>query len=193
MRAKRPPPEAYSRVGDPERFRPLHRIALELLDRLEAEYEVSRTVAFEPGPGMTAFEHARPPVTLTPVTPAAAPIAVAFTPFPSVIARFGRWIAEPFPSCGCDACAETAEDEGARLEALVRDVVAGRFREELLVPRFGDGRLGWSFGGVDAPSGHRSGWRSLPRADALALRGRGPRAVQWRPWPVRARDTHGAA
>lgn len=54
---------------------------------------MSRTETFEPRPGMTTFEHARPPVTLTPVNPAAAPVAVAFTAFPSVIARFGRWIA----------------------------------------------------------------------------------------------------
>lgn len=180
-----PPPEAYSRVTDPERFRPLHRIALDLLDRLDAEYDVSRTEAFELGLGTTAFEHARPPVTLTPVDPAAAPIAIAFTPFPSVIARFGRWIAEPFPSCGCDACAETAEDEGARLEALVSEVVAGRFREELSVPWLGDARLSWSFGDVGV-AGHRSGWTGLPRAHAVALRGRGPRPVQWSPWARRA-------
>ncbi|HLL48502.1 MAG TPA: DUF6226 family protein [Longimicrobiaceae bacterium] len=179
-----PPPEAYSRVTDPERFRPLHRLALDLLDRLDAEYHVSRTEAFEPGPGMTAFEHARHPVTLTPVDPAAAPVAIAFTPFPSLIVRFGRWIAEPFPSCGCDACAETAEGEGARLEALVHEVVAGRFREELSIPWLGDARLSWSFGDVGV-AGHRSGWTGLPRAQAVALRGRGPRSVQWSPWPRR--------
>lgn len=183
-----PPPEAYSRVTDAERFRPLHRLALDLLEHLATEYDVSRTETFEPGPGMTHFEHARPPVTLTPADPAAGPIAIAiaiaFTPFPSLIARFGRWIVEPFPSCGCDACAETAEGEGARLEALVQEVVAGRFREELSIPWLGDARLGWSFGDVGV-AGHRSGGTRLPRAHAAALRGRGPRRVQWSPWPRR--------
>jgi hypothetical protein len=181
-----PPPEAYSRVTDPERFRLLHRLTLDLLDRLDAEFDVSRAETFEPGPGAMPFEHARPPVTLTPADPAAAPISIAFTPFPSVIARFGRGIVEPFPSCGCDACAETAEGEGARLESLVHEVVAGRFREELTVPWLGDARLSWSFGDAGV-AGHRSGWTGLPRAHALALRGRSPRRVQWSPWPGRAR------
>jgi hypothetical protein len=179
------PPEAYSRATHPERFRPLHRLALDLLEDLDTEYAVSRTEAFEPAPGTATFEHARPPVTLTPATPAAAPVAIAFTPFPGLIVRFGRWLVEPFPSCGCDACGKTANGEGARLEALVHAVVAGRFREELVIPWLGDGRLAWSFGDAGA-AGRGSGWSRLPRAHAVALRGRGPRIVQWSPWPGRS-------
>ena len=37
-----PPPEAYSRVTDPERFRDLHDFAVGLLGRLEATFDVER-------------------------------------------------------------------------------------------------------------------------------------------------------
>ena len=180
--AAEPPPEAYSRVTNPGRFRPLHAFALEMADRLAAGYDVARTEAFAPPPGVAPFEHARPPVTLTPSTPAAAPVAIAFTTFPGVIVRYGRWLAEPFPSCGCDACGETAGGEGARLEELLGDVVAGRFTEELTIPLLGEARLRWTLGG----GGHRSaGMRRLPRARARTLRGAGPRRVRWQPWPPR--------
>jgi hypothetical protein len=176
-----PPPHAYS-VTDPERFRPLHGIALDLLERLAAEYDVSRSESFEMMPGLTSFEHARLPITLTPNAPTAAPIAIAFTTFPSLVTRFGRWVLETFPSCACVACAETAEGEGRRLEELVHEVVAGRFHEELLIPRFRDGRLSWSFGDLSGP--HRSGWTRLARSRAVALGERSLR-IDWRPWPRR--------
>lgn len=175
-------PHAYSQVTDPERFRPLHRIALDLLERLAVEYDVSRSESFEMVPGLTPFENALTPITLTPNAATAAPIAVAFTAFPSLVTRFGRWVLEAFPSCACDACARTAEEEGGRLEELVRQVVAGRFREELLIPRFRDGRLSWSFGGLRGP--HSGGWTRLARSRALALGGRSSR-IDWAPWPWR--------
>ena len=46
-----PPLEAYSRVTNPGRFQPLHALALELIERLEADYEVIRTNVFAPAPG----------------------------------------------------------------------------------------------------------------------------------------------
>ena len=179
---------ARSEVGNPERFRMLHRRAFDLLEHLEAEYEVIRTERFELLPWMRPFEHACPPVTLSPVSAAAAPIAIAFTQFSSLLVRFGRWVAEPFPSCACDVCAETAEGEGARLKARIYDVVAGRFKEEISIPWFGEGRVGWSFGEISAPSGRQRGWSGLSRSHALALRGRGSHVVHWSPWPKRYRD-----
>src|SRR4028118_543972 len=87
-----PPPEAYFRVTNPERFRPLHGHALGLLARRQATHDVGASEAFELLPGlMHPFEHARPPVTLTPAAPGAAVIAVAFTAFPSLLVRYGRW------------------------------------------------------------------------------------------------------
>jgi hypothetical protein len=47
------PLEVYSRVTNPGRFRPLHQLALDLLERLGAEYDVSRTSVFELLPDMT--------------------------------------------------------------------------------------------------------------------------------------------
>src|SRR5215207_9382292 len=141
-----PRPEEYSRVTNPERFRPLHRHALDLLAQLEASYDVRRSEAFELAPAiMQPFEHARPPVTLTPIASDAAPIAIAFTTFPSLIVRYGHWHAQPFPACGCDACAEDAAGQAQCLDALVEAVVAGQLSEELRIPLFGDARLVHAF------------------------------------------------
>jgi hypothetical protein len=37
-----PAPEAYSRVTNPERFRPLHTFMMDLIGRLEATFDVER-------------------------------------------------------------------------------------------------------------------------------------------------------
>jgi hypothetical protein len=42
-----PPEEAYSRVTNPERFRPLHGSAERLLGRLEATFDVEREEGYE--------------------------------------------------------------------------------------------------------------------------------------------------
>ena len=184
-----PPLEAYSRVTDPERFRPLHTRALNLLEDLWAEYDVSRDASFELLPDMTPFEHARPPVALTPTLPMAAPVAVAFTTFPSLLVRFGRWQGESFPSCGCDACRETADGESERFERLLDDVVAGRFREELKIPLLREPRLRWWLGESSARAHSRnSGFRLLSWSHAQALRSAGSGMIQWQPWPRRLRS-----
>lgn len=189
-----PPPEAYSRVTNPERFLPLHARALGLVDRLVAEFAVIRTETFALLPGMQPFEHAQPPVTLTPAVPEAAPLAIAFTSFPSLLVRYGRWLAEPFPACGCDACAETAAEEGERLDRVVGDVVAGHLREELVIPWFGAARLRWARGRSATRGGsHGEAFQVLPRRLAHALCGSGSRRVQWHPWPPRGRDAPGRA
>ena len=180
-------PEAYSRVTDAERFRPLHDRALVLLARLRGTFQVSERETFELLPGlMHAFDHARPPVTLTPITPDAAPIAIGFTSFPSLVVRCGRWFSTAFPGCACDACAATATDEGARLEQLVEDVTSGVFREELTIPLLGTARLRWWLGSAAAGDRHRGeGMTTLPREHAQALRAGGAARVQWRPWQRR--------
>jgi len=171
-----PPLEAYSRVTDPERFAPLHPLALDLLERLEAEYEVRRT---------TASEAAGPSVTLTPAARRAAPVSVAFTPFPGLVVRCGHWLEDRFPSCGCDACRESADGEGERLRWTIGEVVAGRFAEEVRVPLLRSGSRRWWLGAPDrrASSG---GWERLSRAGARALRGDRPARVEWEPWTRRA-------
>jgi len=178
-----PPPQAYSRVTDPERFRPLHALGLALIDRLTAEYDVARTEEFVLLSDLQSFEHARPPVTLAPLVAEAAPVAIAFTRFPGLVVRYGLWQTDSFPSCGCDACAETATTEGERLEALLADVVRGHFREELVIPWFGRATLRWALGQLERGEGHHAeGGRFISRAEARALlRGR-PQRVEWQPW-----------
>jgi hypothetical protein len=188
-----PDPEAYSRVTNPERFLSLHTSALALLDRLILEYDVIRTDAFTFMPNMTPFDQARPPVTLTPTAPEAASVAIAFTTFPSLIVRYGKWSAMTFPNCGCDACAAAAEREEERLEELVGDVVAGRFREELHIPLFGSPGVRWSFGDI-ARAGHLSeGGHNMSRDQARILNTGGPRQIHWQPWPRRGQNRVSAA
>jgi len=183
-----PPPEAYSRVTDPERFRPVHGHALDLLARLEAAYDVTASAAFELLPGaMQPFAHARPPVTLTPAVPGAAPLSVAFTTFPSLLVRAGRWYGTSFPICACDACGGGAAEEVWRLDELVGNVVAGHFEEEVRLPIFGEARLSYAFGPRSPREGSRAaGWGAIPRELARTLVGGGIRRVEWQPWPRRS-------
>jgi Family of unknown function (DUF6226) len=126
------PPE-YERGTDRERFRPLHAIALDQLDRAGRQYYVRRTEGYGVDIELEAS------VTLTRATVALAPydavegaIVVAFTTFPGLHVRFGRWCCLAFPSCGCDACGETADDECNRLTSLAENLIAGRFREVIV-------------------------------------------------------------
>ena len=114
-----PPEEAYSRVTNPERFRPLHAAATELLDRLE------RHDADDEWSGATL---ARPPIRLVPHDSQAAPIVVAFTDFPGLYLKFGSWRTEPFPDCGCDACDEIPDGLIVEMTVRVEVVVSGWFR-----------------------------------------------------------------
>lgn len=185
-------PEDFSRVTNPDRLRPLHQHALDLIARLEATHHARRSEAFELLPGiMQPFEYARPPVTLTPVSPDATRVAIAFTTFPSLVVRYGHWHSQPFPSCGCDGCAKDAAGEASRLDAIVEKVVVGRFVEELRLPRFGDAHLIRAFAaGESSGEWSSEGWTTLPRAIARALAGTGPRRVQWQPWPRRHAGSH---
>ncbi len=182
-----PLPDAYSRVTNPERFLPLLEHAGAVCARLHATYDVTATEAFALLPHLIwQVEHERPPVTLTPATPTAATLRFAFTTFPSVIVRYGRWHAAPFPSCGCDACGATAEGEIERLDALVDGVVGGRLTEELRVPLLGRARLSYRFGGEEgAPGLRQEGWASVTRAVARSLGRVGPRRIEWAPWARR--------
>ena len=184
-RSDEPPLEAYSRVTNPVRFLALHWVATDQLERLEAEYDVVRSAAFDLPPEMEPFEQVRAPLRLTPVESTAAPISVAFTPFPSLLVRCGRWLVESFPSCGCDACAETAESESERLQLLLDDVVAGLFREKITIPLLGRATHEWRLG--DGTPVRRSCWRVVARSSARKLVARGAREVQWQPWVKRRR------
>ena len=173
-------PQEYSRVTNPERFAVLHEAADRLLDELTARYTVERREAAEPL-GETG-DRVRT-VRLIPRMPAAAPLAVAFTTFPGVVLRLGRWYEESMPACGCDACdeqpADLITDMRTQVEALiegglwerVRRGVTGSYSETRLVgPRFRNGR------------------ETLldPREARAARRGGFAAPVQWAPWPKRS-------
>ena len=142
-----PPEEAYSRVTNPERFRPLHAAAMELLDRLEREFAVERLEGHDADEELGRGSLARPPIRLVPHDPQAAPIVVAFTEFPGLRLRFGSWRTEPFPDCGCDACDETAEVSIEEMTSMVEAVVSGGFREAMRVPPL----LGGWLAGIRVP------------------------------------------
>src|SRR4030095_3373994 len=138
-----PPPEAYSRLTNPERFRPLHDFALTLLAQLHASFDVDRIEGYGLDSELEVGDLARPSVRLVPRDSKAAPLAMIFTTFPGLRVRAGRWCRAVFPACGCDACDETASDEAIRLAEMIDDVVAGRFRERIAMPPVGDGWQEW--------------------------------------------------
>lgn len=182
--AESPEDPAYGRVTNPERFRPLHAAMLEIVERLENDFDVERSEGY----GLDAelqrgLEPARPHMRLNPGNPDAAPIAVVFSTFPGLNVRFGRWFTEPFPSCGCDACDESAEGEIERLNEMVDDVVAGRFREAIRRPLISFRGTGWRETKLWSPEGKRT---SRSRVDGVRARemtdGRRRLDLNWKPW-----------
>ena len=186
-----PPEEAYSRVTNAERFRPLHTAMLEIIGRLERDFDAAR----EDGYGLDEelerrFDLALPSVRLTPSDPGAAPIAVAFSGFPGIQVRFGWWYTEPFPSCGCDACDESAEGEIKRLTEMIDDVISGRFREGIrfALPMFaGPGGMdAWRETEFWSDTGRELNQHPIGRQSAQRLSGGSRRLdLDWKPWPRR--------
>ena len=165
--------------SDTGRYAALHDEAESLLDELERGYLVERretkeTRAYDGPLVRTAW--------LVPHTPAAAPLAVAFTDFPALVLRFGRWYQHALPACGCEACAgdpaALVADMRAQASALVegglwervRRGLGGSWAEALLVGR--DLRAS-----QQAPL--TAGDARRARRDGFAA------AVQWAPWPRR--------
>ena len=184
--AEGPPPEAYSRVTNPGRFLSLHDAAPQFLDRLELEFDTERAEGYGLDPGLEeGFQLARPSVALAPRDAGAAPMVVAFSAFPGLHVRFGRWYTVAFPTCGCDACDETAESELQRLSALIDNVTAGRYRESIRIAADRVASLRAEF------------WSDRERfaqhSQVDQARARLPVAVgdrssyEWRPWPRRSR------
>ena len=167
-----PPLEAYGRVTDPERFRLLHEAMLEIVRRLEHDFDVERAEGYGlDGELERGLDLAGPCIGLRPSDPGAAPIVAAFTSFPGLHVRFGRWHREAFPACGCDACDESAERGIGRLEAMVESVIHGRFREALRRPLLPFMGYGWVEAEFQSPAGSRStGSRLAPPQRAPNVR-----------------------
>ena len=182
-----PPDAAYSRVTNAERFQPLHAAMLEIIGRLESDFDVERTEGY----GLDEELERRldlecPSVRLSPRDADAAPITVVFTAFPGLHLRFGWWHKEPFPSCGCDACDESAEGEIERLSEIVDDVTAGRFREAVDRPLISFRGTGWRESKFWSPVGRRTSRSRVEGSRAREMSGGRRRlAVNWKPWPRR--------
>ncbi len=179
-----PPKEAYSRVTEPERFLPLIDWALELLSRLETEYDVVREEGYGLDPQLERMAVTRPTIKLTPRKDGAAPIVAAFIYYDhaGIHIRFGRHYREPFPDCGCDTCDETAEDAFERFEKSVEAVAAGRFREWFRLQPDGSGRVGREFWGYDH---RRSGETRVEPVSVTRFAGGKGHVLEWQPWPRR--------
>ena len=179
-----PPDPAYSRVTNAERFRPLHSAMLEIIGRLESDFDVERTEGYGLDPELErGLDLTRPHVRLSPRNHDAAPLAVVFSTFPGLHVRFGRWYRELFPSCGCDACDESAEAEIERLNEMVDDVVAGRYFEAIRRPLISLMGSGWRETKFWSPVGRRT---NRSRVDSLRARemagGRRRLDLNWKPW-----------
>ena len=182
-----PPLEAYSRVTDAERFRPLHSAVLDMILGLEATYDVERVEGYGLDEELEEpFDLAHPSVRLSPKDPDAAPIAVAFSDYPGLHVRFGRWSTELFPVCGCDACDESAEDEINRVTKLVYSVIRGGFREVVQRPVLLFVGRGWRITEFRTGVGSHSSHSRLDGAEARRMTG-GRRRLEldWAAWPRR--------
>ena len=183
-----PPDDAYSGVTEPERFRPLHDWAIEAVARLQTNYEATLDEGMGMDTELERFPLSRTTIKVTPLQGSCAPITIAFTDFPGLAVRYGRWDTEWFPSCGCDACDEMPEEEFERFTELLSDVVAGRFRESLYLRPEGDGwstREFWS-----ADHFRSSGGSRMPRVKASQiLDGEKEIVLEWMPWQPKPDDT----
>ena len=168
---------AYPHIADTARFAVLHEAAETLLDQLTERYMVQRRETKESVGSEDALVRT---VRLIPRTPAAGPLAVAFTDFPGLLIRLGRWWAEDLPACGCDDCGEDPAElvevlrtqtsalvEGGLWERVRRGVGGSWFETRLIAVGFNARREG-----------------PLPARDAREARRSGFAApVQWAPWP----------
>lgn len=124
-------------------------------------------------------------VVLTPRSPDAPSLAVAWTDFPGVAVRAGVAYEDRVPVCGCDACDEGLEDAAAQLEEHVLAVVEARFREQVsatVVSYAVSDRTGGGESGRSYPQTPPEGWEQ--RAQTLA----GLPGETWQPWPLRPVD-----
>ncbi len=182
-----PPDEAYSRVTEPERFLALVGWTLELLSRIEAQYDVVREEGYGLDSELERMAVTQPTVRLTPAKDEAAPVSIAFTHYEhaAVHVRFGRFRVEPFPDCGCDACDETGEENFELLENMLAAVVAGQFKEWFRLQSDGSGTLGYEFWSSESHDGYRKGWRTVRPTNVPHFSEGHDWTAEWQRWPRR--------
>jgi Family of unknown function (DUF6226) len=171
-------PEEYSSVTDPGRFAVLHEAADRLLDELTEQFTVERRESKEPW-GAELVRTVR----LIPRTLAAAPLALSYTDFPSVVLRLGRWYTERLPNCGCDACGEEPDHLITELRAQASALVEGGLWERVRRGVSGS----WSEVRLIGPDVDVGRETLLDAREARAARREGfAAAVQWAPWTRRS-------
>ena len=158
-----PPQEAYSRVGDAERYRPLHAFALALADDLEAEFDVERDDEPSLDEWLTEGVDVVSAIRLRPRADDAAPITIGLTSFPGLVIACGEFTRLPSPFCGCDACDEHVADSIASVREHVDAVVSGGFAEASGGWVSFRTERGSSEGGGQEPYGARRAWAAWPR------------------------------
>lgn len=166
-----PPPEAYGRVTNPERFAPLHTVADGIVDELTSTHNVVaeqlRPSDAHDGEGHIAdllrWDRTERAVRLDPGG-AAAPLVIVWTNFPGITIVAGAHGRETFPACGCDACDDDVERLIEDLRDALATVAAGGYQEYVAYP---GQRSGPTF-----PFGTAAGRTRLARA-------RGPRGPSW--------------
>ena len=169
MDIERPDDDAYGRVTNPERYRPVADAAAALIDELAAGYDVARSTGSS---GDDFPDWLGSPSSTTRLVPGhGAPLVFMITDFPGAVVRFGEWTVEAFPGCGCDACDERPEDEVERMYGLVEAAVAGHYEEELTRRELRHSTTG----GSSRTRLGRGEWRRHGR----------PGRHRWPPWPRR--------
>lgn len=139
--------------------------------RREFELEVRDGLADDPVLARSAVEFEEA-VQLVPLGDRTSPITIAFTNFPAVFVRWGRWQLSAYPGCGCDACDEDPADVSALLRADIDAVTAGRVAEEW------DGH--WLWTEVAHTDGSSSRGGSLREVDLESFGE--PCRYEWHPW-----------
>ncbi|KQU07289.1 hypothetical protein ASG56_07110 [Rhodococcus sp. Leaf7] len=130
--ADSPPESAYSVTEHPERYAPLHTVADALIEHIRVTYDVE----IDEGPEAAA-ELVRPhrdatrAVRIRPNDSTCATLTFVFTSYPGIGMHAGLLHDFYFPSCGCDACDSTWQEEADLLERQVFAVVTGNYREKV--------------------------------------------------------------
>ncbi len=169
-------------MNGPERFAPLHDEARRLLAMLEGRFDVIRTGP-RMEPGSYPQDELPAVVRITPRTSVAAPLQIAFTPFPGLVVRAGAWYEEAIPACGCDRCDETPESAIERLTWLADQVTRGRFDEAIRLPFVGAAAHVTTLGD---PLDHVERRRHrITRREGRRRLAEGGRRQSWQAWRVR--------
>jgi hypothetical protein len=173
--------DARPSTAETRRYQVLHDHADTLLDALAHTYVVVWRDGKEPLDHDPAGPLVRT-VRLIPRSPAAAPLSVAFTDFPSVILRFGRWYQQSLPACGCDECDEDPDALVTELRTQVAALIEGGLWERVRRGPTGS----WSEARLVGPD-FRVDQRALldPSTARAARRDGFAAAVQWAPWTRR--------